>query len=260
MMPQPSTRVAFVAWSILAFLLLPTLIVIPAAFSDSLFLSFPPTGLSIRWFVAFFTSEKWLAATGRSLRIGIAAMLLATSIATLSAVLLSRASPLVNKLARATFMAPMTLPVIVYAVAVYSLYAKLRIVGTDAALILSHAILALPFPFLTVSAAMATMDQSLPKAAASCGANAFRAFWWVTLPIIKPGVAAGALFAFLTSFDEVVVAMFVGGTEPTLPMRLLDDIRFELTPILAAVSTLLTCVTAAGIVIASRRRLPMMRE
>lgn len=159
-----------------------------------------------------------------------------------------------NKVVRIWFVAPMALPVIVYAVSVYGLYVRIGLIGTDLGLILAHTILALPFPFLTVSAAVATMDQSLSRAAASCGATPLKIFWWVTLPIIKPGVAAGALFAFLTSFDEVVVAMFIGGIEATLPKRMLDDIRYELSPVLAAIATLLTCVTAFVILSTNKRR------
>jgi ABC-type spermidine/putrescine transport system permease subunit II len=259
-MPPLSRNVAILAWAILAFLLLPALVVIPAAFSRSEFLSFPPTGFSVRWFAEFFTGDKWLAPAARSLRIAVIVSLLATALASFAAILLMRCSPLLNKLARVIFMAPITLPVIIYAVAVYGLYAKLRLVGTDIGLILAHTVLALPFPFLTVSAALATMDRSIPRAAASCGANGLRAFGWVILPMIRPAIAAGALFAFLTSFDEVVVAMFVGGTDSTLPKRMLDDIFFELTPTLAAIATMLTCITAVVILTTSGKRLPFVQR
>lgn len=245
---------------ILAFLLLPSIVIIPTAFSDSVFLSFPPTGFSLRWFEAFFTSDEWLAAASRSFRIAVAVSLCATALATFTVILLTKCSPAVSKIARAVFMAPMTLPVIVYAIAVYGLYAKLRLVGTDVGIILAHILLAFPFPFITVSAAMATMDQSLVKAGASCGANPMRVFWWITFPLIRPGIAAGALFAFLTSFDEVVVSMFIGGVEPTLPKRMLDNIRYELSPILAAIATLLTCLTAVSIIAANKKRLGSARD
>jgi ABC-type spermidine/putrescine transport system permease subunit II len=149
----------------------------------------------------------------------------------------------------------MALPVIVYAVSVYGLYAKVGLIGSDVGLITAHTILALPYPFLTVSAAIVTMDRSLPMAAASCGASPIKAFWCVIFPIIRPSVAAGALFAFLTSFDEVVVAMFIGGIDATLPKRMLDDIRYELSPVLAAIAAVLTCLTAILIFVANTKKL-----
>lgn len=255
-MPPLARGLSILAWTTLAFLLLPSLVIVPTAFSDSVFLSFPPEGFSFRWFSAFFSSTDWLESTTRSVRIGIAVSVVATAVATVSVLALMKCGALTNKIVRVCFIAPMALPVIVYAVSVYGLYVRIGLIGTDLGLIMAHTILALPFPFLTVSAAVATMDQSLPRAAASCGATPLKTFWWVTLPIIKPGLAAGALFAFLTSFDEVVVAMFIGGVDATLPKRMLDDIRYELSPVLAAIATLLTCITALIVLSTNKRRLP----
>ena len=248
------------AWMILCllcgfvflFLIAPSLVVIAMSFGSSPFLTFPPEGFSLQWFDRYFADERWLAATWRSLRIAGVVTLAATVIGTMAALASAGLRGWLRKALNVLLILPMILPVIVYALAVYALYSRLRVVGTDAGLIIAHTVLAVPFVYLTVMAALSRYDASLSQAAASSGANRLQIFWFIMLPIIKPGIIAGALFAFITSFDEVVVANFVSGLDSTLPKKMFDHLRFELTPVLAAIATLLIAVTTTILLIAFR--------
>jgi putative spermidine/putrescine transport system permease protein len=236
------------------FLMAPSLIVIPMAFSSSAFLGFPPPGFSLQWFQEYFSDPQWQSATWRSLRVALAVTVLATAVGTMLALGAARRRGWSRTALNALIVSPMVLPVIVYAVAIYGLYTRLRLMGTDLGLILAHTILAVPLVFLTVGATLSRHDVSLAQAAASCGANGWRTFWLVTLPLIRPGVVAGALFAFITSFDEVVVSVFIGGLESTLPKKMFDDIRWDIKPVVAAIATLLIGVTALVLLLAGQSR------
>lgn len=231
-------------WCILGCLIAPSLIIIPMAFSNSVYMEMPTNGLSFQWFHEFFADPQWQKATWRSLRIGAAVMTISTSMATVAVIALGRLTAATRQIASSLIISPMIIPVIAYSIAIYGVYAKLGLIGTDLGLIVAHTILAIPFPFLTVSASYAQYDQALSKAAASSGATPLKAFFLITLPQIRPGILAGALFAFLTSFDEVVVTMFIGGVDSTLPKMMFDHIRFELSPVLAAIATLLILITS----------------
>lgn len=234
------------------FLIAPSLVVIPMGFSSASFLQFPPPGFSLQWFREYFSDERWLAATWRSLRIAAAVMVAASVAGTMAALALTRRRGVLKKILNLVIISPMILPVIVYALAIYGLYAWLQLVGTDLGLIIAHTILAIPFVFLTVTATLYRYDVSLSRAAASSGANAWRTFWLITLPLIRPGIIAGTLFAFITSFDEIVVAVFISGVESTLPKMMFDQLRFELKPVLAAIATLLIGVTTVILLMAAR--------
>jgi putative spermidine/putrescine transport system permease protein len=242
-------RLASVAlWAItglnVVFLVSPSLIVIPVSFSSAEILSFPPPGFSLRWYETFFGRRDWLAATRNSFAVAALTTLLATILGTMVAVGVSRTRFPLRNAVIALFLTPMVIPVIVTAVSVYGLYARLGLIGTRQGLVLAHTILALPFVIINVSAVLQGMDWRLEQAARSLGATPLRAFFLVTLPIISPGVLAGALFAFITSFDELIVALFISGTDAvTLPVRMWSGIRFEFNPTVAAVSTLLIALT-----------------
>src|SRR5260221_8307971 len=169
-------RLLVAVWPpIFIFLVAPTLIVVPMAFSGSTFLEFPPRSLSLRWFAAYFADERWLGATWRSIRIALSVMVVATIVGTLAAQALQAAGGRAATLLKLLILSPMMLPVIIYAIAVYALYARFRLVGTDIGLVLAHTILAVPFVFLTVSATLARYDVMLDRAAASSGAGPWRA-------------------------------------------------------------------------------------
>ena len=249
-----------IAWLILCLvcgfvflvLIAPSLVVIAMSFGSSPFLKFPPEGFSLQWFERFLADERWLAAAWRSLRIAVVVTVAATVVGTMAALASAGLRGWLRKALNVFLILPLILPVIVYALAVYALYSRLRMVGTDAGLIIAQTVLAVPFVYLTVTAALSRYDASLSHAAASSGANRLEIFWFVMLPIIKPGIIAGALFAFLVSFDEIVVANFVSGLESTLPKKMFDHIRFELNPVLAAIATLLIAVTTIFLLVAFR--------
>jgi putative spermidine/putrescine transport system permease protein len=245
---------SLIAVPVFVLLVAPSLIVVPMAFTGSSLLEFPPRSLSLQWFAAYFGDERWLDATWRSLRVALAVTLLASAIGSMAALALTRVQGAWSRAARLLIVSPIMLPVIIYAIAVYALCSRLHLIGSDFALILAHTVLAIPFVFLSVGASLARYDDTLDRAAASSGANAWRTFWLVRYPLIRPGLLAGALFAFITSFDEVVVALFVGGLDATLPMQMFNEMRWNLSPVVAAIAAMLIAFTSAALWLATRSR------
>jgi putative spermidine/putrescine transport system permease protein len=209
----------------------------------------------VQWYERYFGSREWMSATVRSFEVALLTTAAATAVGTAAAMALRR--PFRGRsLARLIILAPMVVPVIIVAIAIYGLYAKLRMVGTLHGLVLAHTVLALPFVVVVVSATLSGFDSTLELAAQNLGANRWQTFRFVTLPLIRPGIVSAALLAFVTSFDEVVVAIFVSGTQAaTLPKQMWDGIRTEIDPTVAAVSTLLIGVTTAVICISAIVRL-----
>ena len=240
------TAISTVVTAVCILMVLPTVVVVPISFSAADFISFPPVGFSLRWYEQFFTSRAWQRAAGNSVVVAVGATALATVIGTMASLGAIRASQRWARRVMLAFLLPMMLPSIVSAVALYGGYARLGISGKVSGLILAHALLGLPFVVINVSAALQKMDWRLESAARSLGASPTRAFLLVTLPAIRPGVIAGAAFAFLTSFDEVVVALFMSGIDATtLPVQMWNGIRFEISPAVAAVSTMLLIFSCA---------------
>jgi putative spermidine/putrescine transport system permease protein len=225
-------------------LLLPTLIVIPMSFSAAEMLVFPPPGFSLRWYANYLASPEWRGATLNSIVVALGAAVLATILGTLAALALARHRVPGAGLVRTLFLLPIIVPSIVTAVAIYRVFSQVGLASTIPGLILAHALLGLPFVVINVSAVLQKMDWRIEQAARSLGAGPRRAFITVTLPMIAPGILAGALFALLTSFDEVVVALFLSGIGAvTLPVQMWSGIRFEINPTVAAVSVLLVLVS-----------------
>jgi putative spermidine/putrescine transport system permease protein len=223
-----------------AFLMAPLLVVVPMSFNDSSFLQFPPARLSLRWYREFFSSRVWVSATITSAKVGLLVAVASTILGTLAAVGLTRGRFPGRALVRSFVLSPLITPVIVLAVALYYLFAHLRLNGTLMGLVIGHTILALPYVVVVIGASLEMFDVSLERAAMGLGAGPVTTFWRVTLPLIRSGVIVGALFAFLTSFDEVVIAIFVSGPGTmTLPRKMWDGIRYELNPTIAAASSLL---------------------
>ena len=242
--------------AILVFLAVPLLVVVPISFSAAKYLTFPPPGWSTQWYARYFGSREWMTATVRSVEVATLTTLAATALGTAAALALRR--PFRGRaLVSLVVLAPMVVPVIIVAIGIYSLYAKLQLVGTLPGLVLAHTVLALPFVVVVVTATLRGFDETLELAAQNLGAGRWQTFRLVTLPLIRPGVVAGGLLAFITSFDEVVVAIFVSGSrQPTLPKQMWDGIRTEIDPTVAAVSTLLIAVTTlvlAAVTLARRR-------
>lgn len=253
---------AIVAGLVLFYLIFPILVIVPLSFSSALYLSFPPPGFSLQWYENFFGRTDWLQAAALSIWIGSTVMVLATVLGTPAALGLVRGRFWGKQLINAFILSPLIAPVIIVAIGVYFFYARLGLVGNPFALILAHTALAVPFVVINVSATLHGFDERLEYAAMNLGATPWRTFWQVTLPVIRPGVLAGAVFAFISSFDELIVALFVSGsTAVTLPRKMWDSIRFEIDPTIAAVSTLLIAFTGLLFLTAEllRRRAERLR-
>ena len=226
------------------FLIAPIVAIVPLSFSSGGFLHYPLPGLSLRWYEEFFTSQFWLPALWNSLIVGVAATIAATTLGTLAAIGLWRARFPGRGLALAVLISPMVVPIVIVAVGVYFAFAPYGLTNNYGGLILAHTALASPFVVVTVFATLSGFDVTLLRAASSLGAGPLRAFFKVMLPLIFPGVASGALFAFATSFDEVVVALFVTGPgQRTLPRQMFAGINDNISLTITAAATILIAVS-----------------
>lgn len=235
-------RVALSAFAalVLLFLIAPIVAIVPLSFSAGSFLHYPLPGLSLRWYAEFFSSQFWLPSLWNSLFIGVCAAGLAVALGTPAAIGLWRASFPGRGAILAILISPMVVPVIIVAVGLYFAFAPLGLASTYLGLILAHAALGAPFVVVTVLATLSGFDRTLLRAAASLGAPPATAFRRVMLPLILPGVLTGALFAFATSFDEVVVALLLAGPEQrTLPRQMFAGINENISLAITAAATLL---------------------
>jgi putative spermidine/putrescine transport system permease protein len=225
---------------VFVFLIAPTLVVIPMSFSSASSLVFPPPGFSLRWYEEFFTNPQWQDATWVSVRVAFLTMLVATPIGTAAAYGLHVGRFRHSTLIYGIIVSPLMVPLILIAIGVFFLYARLDMVNTILGLVLVDTLLAVPFVLVTVSAGLKSYDMNQEMVARSLGASRLWAFLTVTLPQIRYSVIAGALLAFVTAFDEVVIALFLsGGDGATLTKRMFSSLRDEVDPTIAAVSTLL---------------------
>ena len=231
---------------VLLFLLLPILAIMPLSFSSSSFLAYPMPGWSLQWYENLFTSDAWSRATRNSFIVAPLATLLATILGTMAAVGLARINFWGKGLLMSLLIAPMVVPIVVVGVSTYLFFAKIGLNDTYLGLILVHAALGAPFVLTTVLATLQSFNENLIRASLSLGAGHLTTFFRVTLPIIAPGVISGALFAFATSFDEVVVTLFIAGPDQvTLPRQMFTGIRENINPTIAAVATLLIIFTTS---------------
>lgn len=231
--------------SVLVFLAVPSLVVAVMSFSDAQFLSFPPETWSLRWYHAYFESIEWRDATLVSVKVALLTTLIATPTGTAAAYGMRMFGPRFAGTMQALYSLPMIVPVILIGISLFFLFAKVGLNTTVTGVVLAHSMLAVPFVVITVGSGLANYDFSQETAARSLGADRLKAFLTVTLPQIRIPVITGALFAFLTSFDEVIVAVFVsGGDSETLPRRMFTALREQIDPTIAAISTCLIVVTA----------------
>src|SRR5215211_7278489 len=229
---------------VLFYLIFPIFVVIPVSFSSASYLQFPPPGFSLQWYRKYFDRADWIDATWLSIWIACVTAVLATILGTMASLALVRGRFRGKGLANAFMVSPLVIPGIIVAIGVYFFYARIQIVGSPWALALAHTALALPFVVINVSATLYGFDERLEYAAMNLGANRWQTFRHVTLPMIRPGIIAGALFAFITSFDELVVALFISGTGAvTLPRKMWSELRQQIDPTIAAVSSLLIAVS-----------------
>lgn len=229
---------------VLAFLVLPILAIVPLSFNATSFLSYPMPGLSLQWYAEVFAPYPWMFALQNSLIVALSATALATVLGTLAALGLTRSHLPWRSAIMGLMISPMVVPIVITGVGVYFFFAELGLTASYPGLILAHTALAAPFVVITVSATLHGFDANLMRAGASLGAPPLTVFFRVVLPLILPGVISGALFAFATSFDEVVVAIFLAGPQQrTLPLQMFDGIRENISPAIVAVATLLVLVS-----------------
>ena len=250
------------AGAVLVFLIAPIGVIVPLSFSAGSFLHFPLPGLSLRWYEDFFTSELWLPALRSSLIVGTGATLIATALGTLAAFGFWRARFPGRRWLFAVLLSPLVVPVVIVAVGVYFAFARVGLTDGYLGLMLAHAALGSPFVLVTVLSTLSGFDRNLLNAAASLGAPPWLAFRKVALPIIFPGVFSGALFAFATSFDEVVVALLLTGPgQRTLPRQMFAGINDNISLTITAAGTLLVLLACLLLVAAEalRRRSERMR-
>ena len=226
--------------AIFLYLLVPIFVIMPLSFNSEPYFSYPMEGYSLRWYEEFFTSDQWLLGLKNSIIVGVFATLVATTLGTLAALGLNRADFRGKTAMMAILISPIIIPIVITAAGMFYFYASIGLSSTLTGLVLAHAALGVPFVVITVSATLVGFDHNLVRAGASLGANPVRVFFKVTLPMILPGVVSGALFAFITSWDELVVAIFLAGAEEhTLPRRMWSGIRELLSPTITAVATML---------------------
>jgi putative spermidine/putrescine transport system permease protein len=225
---------------VLLFLIAPIVVIVPLSFNAEPYFTYPMPGLSLRWYEDFFFSDRWQIALKNSVIIAVSVTIISTSLGTLAAVGLSRARFPLRPAVMAVLISPMVVPVAITAAGVYFFYAVVGLTNSYTGVILAHTALATPFVVITVTATLIGFDQTLARAAASLGASPLRVFFKVVLPLILPGVISGALFAFVTSWDEVVVLLFIAGPEQrTLPKQMFSGIREQISPTITAAATLL---------------------
>ncbi|WP_206607814.1 ABC transporter permease [Ferruginivarius sediminum] len=228
------------------FLLAPILAIVPISFSSGSFLTYPLPGFSLQWYAEVFEPRPWMFALKNSLIVGSGATVLATTLGTLAALGLAKGNLPGRSAVNAFLISPMIVPLVITAVGVYFFFARIGLNASYPGLILGHTALAVPFVVITVTATLEGFDTNLIRAGQSLGAGPLRVFRRITLPLIAPGVASGAIFAFAISFDEVVVTVFLAGpAQRTLPRQMFDGIRENISPAILAVATLLVLVALA---------------
>jgi putative spermidine/putrescine transport system permease protein len=228
----------------LLFLVLPSLLVIPISFSSDRYMTFPPTGWSLRWYETYLGAVEWRDATYVSLVAAISTMIISTVLGTLAAYGLHTAKSGLTRLVYVAFMVPLIVPGILIAVGIFLLYAQFGLNYTLPGIVLAHSVMAIPLVVITVASSLKSYDMNQEMVARSLGASRPWAFLTVTLPQIKIAVITGALLAFIVSLDEVVISLFIaGGENSTLTKRMFNALRDEIDPTIAAISTMLIVIS-----------------
>lgn len=246
-----SSSLKLFAWLVLFFLIMPILVIVPLSFNAEPFFTFTKGMLaleseaySIKWYESIINDDKWILAIQNSFIIGIFATILATFLGVLAAVGLSSPVMPFKRLITAILLSPIIVPLIIVAAGMFFFYTRFGLVGTYAGVIIAHAALGIPFVIITVTATLTGFDTSLFRAGLSLGASPLKVFWNVVVPLIRPGVISGALFAFVTSFDEIVLVLFLAGPEQrTIPRQMFSGLREQINPTILAVATLLIVVS-----------------
>jgi putative spermidine/putrescine transport system permease protein len=226
--------------AVLVFLIAPILVIMPLSFNPEPYFTYPLPGFSLRWYEDFFTSARWLDALKSSVIVAVCTTILATTLGTTAALGLSRANFPARSIVMSILISPMIVPVVITAVGMYFFYADVGLINSYPGLVLAHTALATPFVVIVVTATLMGFDHTLSRAAQGLGAKPMTVFFKVIMPLILPGLISGALFAFVTSFDEVVVVLFIASPEQrTLPKQMFSGIREQISPTITAAATLL---------------------
>lgn len=237
------------------FLLLPTLIIVPMSFTTTSTLEFPPVGFTLDWYGKVLGSPDWRNALLNSLVVATASAILATSLGTAAAIAINANAFPGDAMLMGLLLSPMVTPVIVLAVGMYMVFSGWGLVATRIGLVFAHTVLAIPFVLVSVTAGLRMVNPSLVPASLGLGAGHWLTFRRITLPLILPGVMSGAVFAFITSWDEVVIALFLADVETrTVPIMIWNQVRTNLDPATAAVAAILIAISAVGVFLSSKSR------
>jgi putative spermidine/putrescine transport system permease protein len=250
-------RIAFVLFCalVLLYLILPVLIIVPMSFSSARFLSFPPPSLSLRWYQEYIGNSTWMQATRVTATVAVLTVLIATPLGVAAAYAISNSKLRIMRLIHMALLLPLVVPIIITAVGILFVYAKVGLVATMSGLVLANVMLGLPYVIISVVAGLQSFDAAQEMVARSLGMNRLRSFFIVTLPQIKASVLAGAIFAFISAMDETVVGLFIsGGRYQPLTKRMFTALRDEIDPTIAAISTLMTAASFVLVLIASTRQ------
>lgn len=237
---------------VILFLLVPILVPVPLSFNSGAFFIFPLEGISTRWYEVVLGTQRWQSAIGNSLIVAFGTTLIATILGTLTAIALSDEKFPGRRIVMPLLLSPLIVPVVITAVGSYLFYARVGLASTYAGIILAHTALASPFVVVTVGASLTGFDRNLMRAAAISGAKPITSFLRVMLPLILPGVLSGAAFAFVTSFDEVVVVQFLASAnQRTMPLEMFIGLREKLSPAITAAATLMMALSIVLLVVAN---------
>lgn len=243
---------AAIALLVGAFLLLPILVIVALSFGSSRYLQFPPPAWTLKWYAELFADSDWLTSFLTSLEIASVVAVVTTLLGLMASFGLTRGVFVGKEALRALFLTPMVLPVVVLAVALYAFFLRVHLNGTFVSFVIAHVIVALPFAIISICNALERFDKSIEDAAVICGASPLEAKLRVTLPAIQAGLFGAVIFSFLASWDEVVIAIFMASPDlQTLPVRIFSNLRQDLSPVIAAVSTLLVGLTVLLMFLAS---------
>ena len=246
---------AVFATLVLLYLILPVLIIVPMSFSSARFLTFPPPSLSLRWYQEYVGNPAWMQATRVTLTVAGLTVLIATPVGVAAAYAITNSSLRVMRLIHLTLMLPLVVPIIIVAVGIFFVFARVGLTATLSGLVLANVMLGLPYVITSVVAGLQSFDATQEMVARSLGMNRFRSFLVVTLPQIKASVLTGAIFAFISALDETVVGLFIsGGQYQPLTKRMFTSLRDEIDPTIAAISTLMTAVSFMLVLLASTRQ------
>jgi len=232
---------------VLAFLCLPVIIVVTMSFSSAKSLEFPPPGLSLRWYGTFFGDSRWLDAGTNSVLLAGLASTIALLLGTVASYALLRGRFPGRRLVEANFMAPIIVPSIITAVSLFIAFARTGVRGTFGALVLAHTILVVPYVVLIMRVAIKSFDERIEQVAFTLGASKLRVLWSVVLPNLVPSAIAAWIFAFIISFDEVVVTLFLSGTYMTIPKRMFNELIMQINPTITAIATILIGINTLAV-------------